>query len=59
MSSQGSRITYEAFNRKWFEIAVVYDATATISERDFQAAFTNYKAFASATWTTLEAISHL
>jgi nicotinamidase-related amidase len=42
-----------------FETAVVYDATATISERDFQAAFTNYKAFATATWSTLEAISHL
>jgi Amidases related to nicotinamidase len=42
-----------------FETAVVYDATATISERDFQAAFTNYKAFASAVWATREAISHL
>lgn len=42
-----------------FETAVVYDATATISERDFQAAVTNFKAFASATWTTKEAISHL
>ncbi|EPZ42257.1 cysteine hydrolase [Alicyclobacillus acidoterrestris] len=42
-----------------FETAVVYDATATISERDFQAAVTNYMALASATWTTLEAISYL
>ncbi|MDF2814018.1 MAG: isochorismatase family protein [Paenibacillus sp.] len=42
-----------------FETAVVYDATATISERDFQAAVTNYKAFASATWTTQEAIAYL
>ena len=42
-----------------FETAVVYDATATISEEDFQAAVTNYKAFASATWTTQEAISNL
>ncbi|MCC3371899.1 isochorismatase family cysteine hydrolase [Cohnella sp. REN36] len=42
-----------------FETAVVYDATAATSERDFQAAVTNYKAFASATWTTREAISHL
>ncbi|MFD0825972.1 isochorismatase family protein [Neobacillus sp. M.A.Huq-85] len=42
-----------------FETAIVYDATATISERDFQAAVTNYKAFASATWTTQEAISNL
>lgn len=42
-----------------FETAVVYDATAATSERDFQAAVTNYQAFASATWTTQEAISHL
>ncbi|KIL38704.1 hypothetical protein SD70_24840 [Gordoniibacillus kamchatkensis] len=42
-----------------FETAVVYDATAATSERDFQAAVTNYKAFASATWTTQEAISYL
>ncbi|TJY42429.1 cysteine hydrolase [Cohnella pontilimi] len=42
-----------------FETAVVYDATAATSERDFLAAVTNYKAFASAVWTTQEAISHL
>ncbi|MFD2615665.1 isochorismatase family cysteine hydrolase [Paenibacillus gansuensis] len=42
-----------------FQTAVVYDATATISQRDFQAAVTNYLAFSSATWTTQEAIAHL
>ncbi|UOQ44868.1 cysteine hydrolase [Halobacillus salinarum] len=39
-----------------FQTAVVYDATATISERDFQAAVTNYHAFSSGTWTTQQAI---
>ncbi|GGE35020.1 isochorismatase [Pullulanibacillus camelliae] len=42
-----------------FQTAVVYDATATISERDFQAAVTNYQAFSSATWSTQEALSQL
>lgn len=42
-----------------FQTAVVYDATATISEKDFQAAITNYQAFSSATWSTQQAISQL
>jgi nicotinamidase-related amidase len=42
-----------------FQTAVVYDATAAISEKDFQAAITNYQAFSSATWSTLRAISQL
>lgn len=42
-----------------FQTAVVYDATATISERDFQAAITNYQAFSSATWSTHQALSKL
>lgn len=42
-----------------FKTAVVYDATATISENDFHAAVTNYRAFSSATWTTREAISNM
>ncbi|MGE6261029.1 isochorismatase family protein [Heyndrickxia sporothermodurans] len=39
--------------------AVVYDATATISENDFHAAVTNYKVFSSATWSTHEAITNM
>ncbi|BFT73885.1 MULTISPECIES: isochorismatase family cysteine hydrolase [Paenibacillus] len=42
-----------------FQTAVVYDATATISEQAFQAALTNYQAFSSATWSTQQAISQL
>ncbi len=42
-----------------FQTAVVYDATATISEKDFQAAITNYQAFSSATWSTQQAIIQL
>ncbi|SDW09739.1 isochorismatase family cysteine hydrolase [Paenibacillus sp. CF384] len=42
-----------------FQTAVVYDATAAINELNFQAALTNYQAFASATWTTQQAISQL
>ncbi|MDN3015435.1 cysteine hydrolase [Paenibacillus sp. BSR1-1] len=42
-----------------FQTAVVYDATATISEKDFQAAVTNYHAFSSAVWSTQQAISLL
>ena len=42
-----------------FQTAVVYDATATISEKDFEAAVTNYQAFSSATWSTQQAISQL
>jgi nicotinamidase-related amidase len=42
-----------------FQTAVVYDATAAISEKDFQAAITNYQAFSSATWSTQRAISQL
>ncbi|WHY94648.1 hypothetical protein QNK12_14810 [Neobacillus cucumis] len=42
-----------------FQTAAVYDATATINEKDFQAAFTNYQAFSSATWSTQQAICHL
>ncbi|GAA0353804.1 isochorismatase family cysteine hydrolase [Bacillus horti] len=42
-----------------FQTAMVYDATATISEKDFEAAITNYHAFSSAVWTTKEAITQL
>jgi len=42
-----------------FQTVVVYDATAAISEKDFQAAVTNYQAFSSATWSTKQAISQL
>lgn len=42
-----------------FETAVVYDATATVSEQAFQAAVTNYQAFSSATWSTQQAISQM
>ncbi|MGQ7871618.1 cysteine hydrolase [Bacillus sp. 1A] len=42
-----------------FQTAVVYDATAAISDNTFFAAFTNYQAFSSATWTTREAIAQL
>lgn len=42
-----------------FKTAVVYDATAAISEQDFYAAVTNFRAFSSATWSTKEAVSQL
>ncbi|MBW7454870.1 isochorismatase family cysteine hydrolase [Paenibacillus sepulcri] len=42
-----------------FQTAVVYDATAALSEKDFQAAITNFQAFSSATWSTQQAISQL
>jgi Amidases related to nicotinamidase len=42
-----------------FQTAIVYDATATISDKDFQAAVTNYQAFSHATWSTKHAISQL
>ncbi|MGG0174838.1 isochorismatase family cysteine hydrolase [Gottfriedia acidiceleris] len=42
-----------------FQTAVVYDATATTSDMDFQAAVTNYHAFSSDTWSTQQAITQL
>ncbi|WP_370542966.1 cysteine hydrolase family protein [Geomicrobium sp. JCM 19055] len=42
-----------------FQTAVVYDATAATSKDDFNAAMTNYKAFATLVCTTDQAIAEM